>query len=62
MNGDQASRDRLKEARRVCTSYLEELAAKKRRKVQEAKSAHIARAGGVDRLSGGVDIMSNMAV
>ena len=40
VNGDQAlaSRNRLKKARKVCASYLEELAKKKLCKVQEAKS------------------------
>ena len=62
MNGDQTSRDRLKKATKYARSYLQKLAAKKRRKVVETKSADIARAGGGWIVFVGCGILLYMAV
>ena len=44
---NQASRDRLKEATKVCGSHLQELAAKKLCNVEAQKSADVVKAGGL---------------
>ena len=50
---NKESRGRLKQARQVCRSHLEELANKKKRKVEAQRPNDIAKAGGFANLHGG---------
>ena len=50
---DKESQGRLKQARQVCGSQLQELAKKKKRKVEAQRSNDIAKAGGLASLVGG---------
>ena len=54
---DKASQIRLKEARQVCRSYLQEQVAKKQHKVEMQCSNDIAKAGGLACLHGGGSLL-----